>query len=421
MKLVSADDAIARIPPGATVVFAAGCVEPRSLHRAFAAAADSFRDLTVISGLSFGGYGFLERRLGETFRYLTWQSSPKLRDRTRAGLVGYLPIRYGDVHRVIRRGGPIEPDVLITQVTPARRGRVSLGISSGVQRDLLDHTKLVIAEVNTNMPWTSGASTIPVERVDFGVESDEPLCEYRTPKATDRDATIVDNVLALVPKGATIQLGVGSVPDRVLARLGEIRGVRLFSGMFSQGIVDFLERVKDGAPAVTGELAGDAALYRYADRNPRIRMAPTSVTHDVGRVARLPRFTSINSTIEIDLMGQSNGETIDGVQVSGVGGSLDFLEAAAWAKDGLSILAFPSTTDDGRRSRIVARLGDGAVVTAPRFCVDAVVTEFGVARLRGKDLRARAEALVAIAHPDYRDRLAAARLTPSGGRAKPGG
>ncbi|MGH7803560.1 MAG: acetyl-CoA hydrolase/transferase family protein [Candidatus Binatia bacterium] len=405
MEIVSADEAIARIPRGATVVFAAGCVEPRSLHRAFAAAADGFRDLRVISGLSFGAYGFLERGLGENFRYFTWQSSPKLRAQTRAGLVGLLPIRYGDVHRVIRRSGVIEPDVLVTQVSPPRRGRVSLGISSGVQRDLIAEVKLVIAEVNPQMPWTSGASTIPMERVDFAVESDEPLLEYRTPKASERDAKILDHVLSLVPEDATVQLGVGSVPDRVLSRLAGVRGVRLFSGMFSQALLDFLQATDGGPPVVTGELAGDATLYRFADRNPRIRMAPASVTHDVGRVAKLPRFTSINSTIEIDLMGQANGETIDGVQVSGVGGSLDFLEAAAASDGGLSILALPSTTEDGTRSRIVKRLGEGAVVTAPRFCVDAVVTEHGIARLRGKDLAARAEALTAIAHPDFRGSL----------------
>lgn len=403
MRLVSAEEAIAAIPDGANVVFPSSCVELYALSAAFRSAAPRFRSLRVLSGLAFGSYSFLERGLGENFRYATWQSSPKLRPLMREGRIDFLPVRYGDVHRWIRRGGPIEPDVALVQVSPPRRGRVSLGISAGLHREIAEQARLVIAEINPRMPWTGGASTIAVDRIAMAVAVDSPLVEYRTPAASERDARIVDHVLSLVPEGATVQLGVGAVPDRVLSRLHEIRGVRLFSGMFSQGLVEFLARTGEGA-VVTGELAGETSLYAAVDRHPRIRMAPSRITHDLLRLARLPRFVSINSTIEVDLMGQANGEMIGGVQISGVGGSLDFVEAAMLG-EGVSILAFPSTTEDGRHSRIVARLGDGAVVTTPRTCIDTVITEFGIARLRGKDLRERARALIAIAHPDHRPAL----------------
>jgi 4-hydroxybutyrate CoA-transferase len=405
MRRVSAAEAIATIEDGSTVVFPAGTVEPRSLFEAFSADVDRFRSLRVYSGLSFGSYSFLERGLGDRFRYATWQASPKLRRPMREGRIDVVPMRYADVPRLVRRGGAIDPDVFVTQVSPPRRGRVSLGISVGLQRHFAEQARVVIAEMNPRVPWTGAASTLPVERIDLAVESDAPLLEYRTAAPSERDVRIVDHVLSLVPERATVQLGVGAVPDRVLARLAEIRGVRLFSGMLSQGLLEFLDATGGGETIVTGELAGHAELYERADRNPRIRMAPVTVTHDVLRLARIPRFVSVNSAIEVDLMGQANGETIDGVQVSGVGGSLDFVEGAALGEGGVSILALPSTTDDGSRSRIVARLGEGAVVTTPRFCLDAVVTEWGVARLRGRSLAERAEALRRIAHPDHRARL----------------
>ena len=183
--------------------------------------------------------------------------------------------------------------------------------------------------------------------------------------------------------------------------------MNLFSGMLSQGLETFVESAKHTPKVTTGELVGDAKFYEFCGRTRLVRMATSRVTHDVATLARLARFVSINSTVEVDLQGQANGETIGDVQISGVGGSLDYIEAATQSRGGISILALPSTTEDGKRSRIVARFLPGTPVTTPRYAIDTVVTEYGVARLRGKELRARAEALVAIAHPDFRAALAA--------------
>jgi acyl-CoA hydrolase len=262
------------------------------------------------------------------------------------------------------------------------------------------------------MPVTGDASRVSLSRIDFALESELPLATYDTGAPAPRDERIVEHVLGLVPDDAWVQLGIGVVPDRVLARLAEVAGVKLYSGMLSGGLVRFLERARTRPRIVTGELAGGPELYACCDGNDAVDMQGLEVTHDPRALARLERFVSINSALELDLMGQANGETLGGVQLSGVGGSLDYVEAASVSPGGVSIIALPSTTADDRHSRIVARLAPGSVVTTPRFCVDCVVTEHGVARLRGRSLRARAEALIGIAHPRFRDALSRSLSTP---------
>lgn len=410
MQVLTPAVAIAAIPDGSTLIMPGGCAEPLALYEAFAAGVERFRALTVYSGFAFGRYGYLARGLGTHFRFLTWQASAQLRALFKENdprKIGFVPLRLGDLHRVVRRGGPIEPDVVIVQTSPPTPdGDVSLGISVGAFPDFVASAKLIIAEFNANMPVTAGDSRIPLSRIDYAIESATPLCSYRTPPAQERDRRIVEHVLELVPDGAWVQLGIGAVPDRVLSRLGEKRDIQLFSGLLTRGLQDFVETARHDPQILVGELAGDQAFYDWCGRTPAVKMAPTRVTHDVPRLAALPRFVSINSAVEIDLQGQSNGETLGALQISGVGGSMDYVEAAAMSAGGLSIIALPSTTEDGKHSKIVARLAAGAPVTTPRFALDVVVTEYGVARLRGKDLFARADALIAIAHPDFRDALA---------------
>ena len=408
MKKVSAAEAIREIPDGSNVVFPGGTIELNALVPAFQGQVERFRRLTLYSGYSFGDYRFLEHGLGTHFRYLSWQAAPHIRQLFADGKADYVPMRFGEVTRIVSKTGPIRPDVVLVQVSAPRRGQVSLGVSVSLYQDFIRSASLVIAEINPHMPWTAGDSRVPVERIHLGVESDAPLGEYRMPAATERSERIVDHVLDLVPDRAWVQLGVGSVPDRVLVRLAEKRGVNLMSGMLSQGLQRFVEEARHTPEITTGELAGDRPFYEFCGRARQVRMATTRVTHDVAGLGRLPRFTSINSTVEVDLQGQANGETIGPVQISGVGGSQDYVDAASRSRGGVSILALPSTTEDGRRSRIVAQLAPGSVVTTPRYSTDVVVTEYGIARLKGKTLRARAEALIAISHPDFRAALVAA-------------
>jgi 4-hydroxybutyrate CoA-transferase len=406
MRLVTPTEAIRAIPDGSTVIFPHGCVEPTTLYTAFQQEVERFHNLTIYSGLAFGEYPFLDNGLGTNFRYITWQAAPRIRRFFKEKRVGFVPMRFSEITRLINKDGPIKPDVVVTQVSPPESdGTVSLGISVSLYQDFIDSARLVITEINPNMPVTAGNSRVPVEKIDLAVESSTPLGEYHTPHQSERDQRIADYVLDLIPDHAWVQLGIGSVPDMVLYRLAEKPRINLYSGMLSQGLIHFVEHARHTPKLITGELAGDKELYEFCGRTPLVEMATSSVTHNILLLAKLPRFVSINSAVEIDLHGQSNGETIGEVQISGVGGSLDYVEAAALSDGGVSIIALPSTTEDGKHSKIVPRLAPGAVVTTPRFCTDHIVTEYGIARLKGKDLHARAEALIAIAHPNFREEL----------------
>lgn len=419
MRIVSPREAVRQITDGARVILPHGAVEPTAFYEALQEERESFRKLVLYSGLQFGDYPFLRAGLGRNFSYVTWQASAKLRalqpeDGTPAQInspfphpaIDLLPLRFRDVVRIVSHSGAIHPDVVVIQIAKPNKGHANLGISVSLYRDLIVSAGLVLAEINDNMPETCGDTRIDLDDIDFAFESSAPLGQYQPSRRSQRDEVIVDKVLALIPQGAWVQIGVGAIPDAVLCRLHEIKDVGLHSGMLTDGLMDFLRHTGPSARVVTGELAGSPALYEHVRGNPRVELHPSRITHDLASIAQRSRFVSVNSAIEVDLHGQVNGETVDGVQVSGVGGSLDFVDGAAASEGGMAILALPSTTENGKRSKIIRRLGQDTPVTLPRFSVDCVVTEFGVAHLRGKSLRQRAEVLRAIAHPDFHVDLA---------------
>ncbi|HVN86408.1 MAG TPA: acetyl-CoA hydrolase/transferase C-terminal domain-containing protein [Candidatus Binatia bacterium] len=408
MKLVSAREAIRAIPDEARVILPHGAVEPAEIYDGFVAEHARFSNLQLYSGLQFGDYPFLQAGLGTHFRYTTWQASPKLRGYVRDGRVEILPLRYRDVPRMISRHGVVRPDVVVVQVSPPRGGEVSLGIALSFYLEFIASASLVIAEINAHMPWTRGPTRVPIEAIHLAVESSRPLGEYRFPRWTVRDEQVVENVLRVIPTGAWVQFGIGAIPDGVLTRLHEIPDANIFSGIVTDGLIECLHRSRHRMQVITGEAGGAAALYDFVGASEQVEFQPVSVTHSIVELAKRLRMVSVNSAIEVDLGGQINGETIDGVQVSGVGGSLDFLEGTEHSPGGRSLIALSSTTDDGTRSKIVRRLSDETPVTIPRFCADTIVTEYGAAYLRGKTLRERRDALIAIAHPDWRNWLAQA-------------
>jgi len=416
-----ADEAIARISAGARVVVPHGCVEPRSLFEAIARWRGPAGDPAMLyGGLHFGDYAFLGPDRGGGRRaaaaeggaaergwaYTTWQVGPRIRDAMRAGRIGFLPLRFRDIPRAFGPGGPLAADVAIVQCAPAERGRLNLGISCSIFPAVIAAARLVIAEVHPDMPRTAGATEVDASDVDVVVDATAPLCTLAGAEPDDVDRAIVDRVLGVLPEAPWVQLGVGAIPDAILARLSDVPGVKLHSGMLSDGLAPFLDATGEATRVVTGEIAASVSTYERAARDPRVALQPTTVVHDVPTIARLERFASINSAIEVDLAGQVNGEAIDGRQVSGVGGSLDFVEAARCSAGGISVIALRSTARG--RSRIVARLAAGTPVTVPRVAVDVVVTEHGVARLFGRDLERRAAELIAIAAPEHRSELAAA-------------
>lgn len=406
MRIVTPRTAVQAVADGTRLILPHGCLEPSLFYEALQQERERFRSLRLYSGLQFGDYRYLEHGLRENFTYATWQASPKLRRHFREGRIDFLPVRFRDVTRIIAPDGPVPPEAVVVQTSTPRDGRVNLGISVSLYRELIGSARMVIAELNANMPVTRGNTWISVDEIELAYESDTPLGTYRSPRRSARDEKIVDRVLDLIPAGAWVQLGVGVIPDAVLSRLAGVPEVNIYSGMLTEGLIEFVESCRHRPQVVTGEVCGTPALYDYVARCDAVELHTSRVTHDLASLLRLPRFVSVNSAVEVDLHGQINGETIDGVQVSGVGGGLDFVDGAAVSPGGMAIIALPSTTEDGRRSKIVACLSARAPATIPRFCADYVVTEFGVARLRGKTLRERAEALRAIAHPSFQRELA---------------
>lgn len=407
-----------------------GCVEPRALFDAIASSpGHPDAPPTLYAGLQFGDYRFLGAggddassatrpvdagALGRGYRFVTWQVGPRIRRLARGGRIGVLPLRFRDIPRVFGPGGVLAADVAVVQCSLPRGDRVSLGISCSIFPSVLAAARLVLAEIHPDMPWTSGCTEVPLDLIDVAVDAAGPLGTLERARPDAIDERIIDRVLSLVPEGAWVQLGVGAIPDAILTRLAAIPGIKLHSGMLTDGLSDFLDGTGAEARVVTGEVEGSQAMYRRVAADPRVCFQPTSVTHDVPHLGQLERFVSINSAIEVDLDGQVNGETIDGFQVSGVGGSLDFVEAARYSPGGRSVIALRATAKE--RSRIVDRLASGTAVSVPRFAVDAVVTEHGVAELTGLDLRERAEALIEIAAPEARAELRAAAQERAAGR-----
>ena len=393
-----------------------GGIDPRSLYDALAVSTGHpHAPPTLYTGLQFGDYGFLgpglsgapseTGALGPGYRFVTWQVGPAVRHLARSERMGVLPLRFRDIPRTFGPGGRLAADVAVIQCTPPRNGKVNLGVSCSIFPSVVAAARLVIAEIHPDMPWTRGATELPASAVHLAVDATAPLgtLARATPDAIDEQ--IIERVRGLIPDDAWVQLGVGAIPDAILGRLHEHPGIKLHSGMLTDPLIEFLDGTRSDARVVTGEVEGSHAMYRRVADDPRVTFHPTTVIHDVPHMAGLDRFISINSAIEVDLDGQVNGETIDGAQVSGVGGSLDFVEAARYSRGGRSIVALRSTAKG--RSRIVGRLAAGTAVTIPRHAVDVIVTEHGVADLAALDLEERAEALIEIADPAVREELRA--------------
>jgi len=395
------NSAVRKIRDGSLVIFPQGCAEPSRFYRAFVEEVEQFRQLRVVSGQQFGGYPFLSRGLQDNFQYSTWHVGSPVRPLVNAGRISYVPMRYGDITRQFANA-----DVVVVHASlPDDNGDVSLGVSVGVTRQLALSAKLVIAEVSDQMPFTCGDSTLAAEHIDIFIDGGAPPSRWIGRPPGEVSHKIAAMAAELVPEGATLQVGIGSVPEAVLDRVRD-RSVNIHSGMITDKIIDFVERTD--AKVTTGEVVGSERLFRFVHRNPAIDVVPSSCTHDLRILGTLPKFTAINSALEVDLSGQVNAETLAGSVVSGVGGSLEFTLGAGLSPEGAAIVALPSTTDSGQKSRIVPTLDGNATVTIPRYCVDYVVTEFGVARLAGRTLAERALALIDVAHPAFREALAAA-------------
>lgn len=414
-KWLSAQEALwEAIHPGNRVFFPIGSGQPQTLLQALADDFAHYQNVEVVSGVLVAELPIVKKGLQSSFRYISTQMSAPLRKDWEEGRIDFLPAMISDVPGICSPDGPVPIDVALIQVSPPdEKGRVTLGASTSMAFPVAKGARRIVAEVNEQAPQTCGPCSLAVSEIDYLVQVSAPLVPYREIKIGEAEKRIAEFVADLIPDGATIQFGIGNLPSAILQSLKGKKDLGVHSGMLSDALVDLVEagavngRRKKVFPGkiITGELIGTERLFRFAHRNPMVELHPASVSHNARVIGEIDNFVSINSVIEVDLTGQINAETIGGIQISGVGGAHDFVTAAFFSKGGKSFTVLTSTAAGGKISRIVPRIAGEAAVTIPRYLIDGVVTEFGVAHLRGKTLPQRAEALIRIAHPNFRDTL----------------
>jgi acyl-CoA hydrolase len=414
MRTVSAQEAVAIIKSGDRVFVHSVAAAPRVLLEAMTARAPELRVVEVISLHTEGPAPYAAPEMAPSFRVNALFVGANVRQAIHDGRADYLPVFLSEVPRLFR-AGILPLDVALVQVSPPdRHGFCSLGVSVDVTRAAVQMAKTVIAQVNPRMPRTHGDGLIHEESIDFAVTVDEPIPELPPHEATETAIAIGEHCAELVEDGATLQVGIGAIPDSTLAALSGHHRLGIHTEMLSDGVVDLVEkgvvtgemkRIHPGK-IVTAFALGTRHLYDFLDDNPQVAMLDMAYVNDVEVIRRNPKVTAINGAMEVDLTGQVCADSIGDQLYSGVGGQMDFIRAASLSEGGKPIIALPSTTLHGE-SRIVSYLKQGAGVVTTRAHVHFVVTEHGIADLYGKNLRQRAAALIAIADPRHRDALGA--------------
>jgi acyl-CoA hydrolase len=408
-KKVNAEEAIGNVKSGQRIVIQLASGLPLTLIEALVADHGRLRDVEIVSGIQMS-YPYLGDGLEESFTFRTWQCTPAIRHLIKKGTVKFIPMRQGDAVKVFSRRGPWPVNVAMIQVSPPdQHGYCSLGVSIGHTLPLALESDMVIAEVNPRMPRVLGNSFIHVSQIDFVVESERDLPEFPSMgEPGEKELAVGAYAAELIPDGATLQIGIGAIPEAVLISLTDKKDLQFF-GTASDKIVDMVEkgvvRIGEGPSIRVTEMGGTKKLFDFVHDNPMVegRTLPETINPRV--TGNIPKFCSIISALEVDLTGQINAETIKGKQFSAIGGSFDFVQGALFSEDGCSIIAMASATSDEKISRIIPQLAVGSAVTTPRHSVQYIVTEYGVAEIWGRSTRERADALIRIAHPKFRDEL----------------
>jgi acyl-CoA hydrolase len=395
--------------PGDRIVMGQGSAEPTALVEALVAQAATIPDLSLFTATSFSG--LLNVAAAQRLRLTSMGTIGALRPVADAGLLGIIPCHVSQVGAMIA-SGVLGCDVAFVQVSPPDTyGNHSFGLASDYVRDAVRRARLVIAEVNEQTPFTLGDATLPSSAIHVAVRVSHPPVMIPPAPATAVDVAIAGHAAAYIGDGAVIQSGIGAVPEAVLRRIADRRDLGLHTGMAGDGVVDLVEagaltnalKEIDRGLSVTGLLFGTQRLFRFADGNRALAMRGSDYTHGAATLGKLSRLVTINSALEVDLTGQVNAEQSGDAYLGGTGGQVDYVRAGARSPGGHSIIALPSTARNGSISRIRPLL-TGPVTTA-RSEVDVIVTEHGAAELKGRTLAERAERLVAIADPCFREEL----------------
>lgn len=412
-RIVTAEEAVKNIKSGDRVVLGHACGEPRILPEVMVKRAEELENVEVVHMVAMGKGLYAQPEMEGHFRHNGLFIGGPTRKAVTEGRADYTPCFFSEIPTLFR-DGKMPIDVALVVVTPPDQyGFCSLGVSVDYTMQAIQSAKLVIAEVNPNMPRTYGNSFVRVEEIDYFVPSEMPIIELPKPNIGPVETEIGRNIAKLIDDGATLQLGIGAIPDAVLNFLTDKHDLGVHSEMFSDGVMELAKNgvvncakktLHPGKMLVT-LLMGTKALYEWVNENPAVEMYPVDYVNDPYVVMRNDNLVAINSALQVDVLGQVAADTLGPVQFSGVGGQVDFVRGAARSKGGKSIIALPSTAAKGKVSRIVALLDKGAAVTTSRNDIDYVVTEYGIAALRGKTVRERMKALINIAHPDFRQEI----------------
>jgi len=411
-KVITAEQAAEKIKSGDRVVTGHAVGEPKEVLAAMVAKCEAYENVEIVHMVTMSESAYAQPGMEKHFRHNSLFVGGTTREAVKSGRADYIPCFFTEVPSLLREELPV--DVALIQVTlPDEHGYCSFGVSNDYTKPAAECAKLVIAEVNNRMPRTMGDSFIHVSDIDYIVESNHPIIELKPPKIGEIERAIGENIASLVEDGSTLQLGIGAIPDAALLFLKNKKNLGIHSEMISDGVVELVEAgvVTNKAKAihkgkiVVTFLMGTQRLYDFVNNNPMVEMYSVDYVNDPEVIAKNSKMVSINSCIQVDLMGQVNSETIGLKQISGVGGQVDFVRGANKCKDGKSIMAMSSTAAKGTISKIVPLLDEGSAVTTGRNDVRYIVTEYGIAQLRGKNLKQRARALINIAHPRFRRSL----------------
>jgi acyl-CoA hydrolase len=412
MNRTSAEEAVSVIRSGNRVFIHSVAAAPQRLIQAMTARAPELKDVEIVHLHTEGPAPYAAPEMRGSFRVNALFVGANVRDAINSGESSYIPVFLSETSNLFRRG--ILPlDVALIQVSPPdNHGFCSLGVSVDCSRAAVQAAKFVIAQVNPNMPRTHGDGVIHVDQIDAFVDGDDPLHEVPPPELSDIERAIGKYCAELIEDGATLQMGIGAIPDAVLGALGGHQNLGIHTEMFSDGAIDLIESgVINGlhkrshpGKVVATFVMGTRRMYDFIDDNPQVAMLDVGYTNDTAVIRRNPKVTAINSAIEVDLTGQVCADSIGTRQYSGVGGQMDFIRGASLSEGGKPIIALPSVTRRGE-TRIVPYLKRGAGVVSTRAHVHYVVTEWGVANLYGQNLQARARLMIDLAHPDHREQL----------------
>ena len=411
-QTVSAAEAVKIVKSGDCLHWPCVAGAPELLIQALVARASELRNVHITHLYTEGYADYVLPEYAENFHLDSFFVGGNVRKATQAGYADYIPCSLSDSARIIREGYQPVDGVFLTVSEPDDEGFVSLGTSVDCTLAAIDQAKYVIAQVNKNMPYCYGDARIPMSKITAFVRHDVPLLEADFPQLTEQDIAIGKLAAALIPDGATLQIGIGSIPNAVLAQLGDHKHLGIHSEMFSDGVLPLIEKgIIDGSckkidigKHVATFLKGTKKLYDFVDHNPSVLMQDVAYTNNPAIIAQNPKVIGLNSAIQIDLTGQVCADSIGTKIFSGSGGQLDFMLGAAASEGGIPIVAMPSITAKGV-SKIVPTLTTGAGVVTPRTCIHWVITEYGAVNLYGKPIKERAKLLISIAHPSVREEL----------------